>query len=539
MASRAITGAIGIFTLLLGPYPGMAQAPDRNAPHVRAVEALSQILEQSNADIGTAAAELLDPGQHDSLLEKIGDIRQRIRGQQGVDVSLSNPTRGQLVYEIGRRTVTVDFELTETDPCLVTALTVAGETAAVEDSLAWETLESQLDVAAKQMTLDGAVLIVRSGEIVLNKAWGMANREQQIANRPDTIFAIGSAPIDFTHAGIRLLADRGKLDLDDPITRFFDNVPDDKQSITIRHLMTGGSGLPDFHDIPSDENPDHTWIDRDEAIRRIMDQKLLFKPGTGDEHSHSAWGLLAAIIEIASGQTYQEFSRQHLYEPAGLTDTGFFGDPMPVDRVAIGYGFRKSSEPNSPPNWGKTSWLVMGSGGQVATLPDMYRWAVAIRSGKILSPESTRSFIGNGNRVSADGDMFGFEFMHSHDPDSMFLLISNSMDSRDKRRAFTNLARQLVRLVQDRGPAARYSLGISMAVHSGRPVTVEQLVDDGAAARDGLQPADQLLSANGQDLGDEPLAILEPMLQDGSPIEFSVQRGDETLQVTVRPNPVR
>lgn len=160
------------------------------------------------------------------------------------------------------------------------------------ESLTWENLESQLDEWAASNDFDGAILVTRNGEITLKKGWGKSNREKDFSNGPDTIFAIGSCPVDFTHAGVLLLQDQGKLDLNDPITRFFENVPEDKKAITIRHLMTGASGLPDFHDIPTDENPDHSWIDREEAVRRILGQKLLFEPGKGNEHSHSAWGLL-------------------------------------------------------------------------------------------------------------------------------------------------------------------------------------------------------------------------------------------------------
>ncbi len=439
MVTWKTRGLAGCFAVLVLAGPVLAQRPDPNAANVRTVRALAQILEQAADVTGESVDALVNPENREALLDAILKIRALVRDADGVDVRLNSPTSGQLVYALGQRTLTVDFELTGIDPCHLKSLNVAqatGDSGDTPPPLAWETLEQQLDEAAAQMNLDGAVLIVRDGQIVLHKAWGMANREKKIANRPDTIFAIGSAPIDFTHAGILLLADQGKLNLDDPITRFFDNVPEDKQSITIRHLMTGGSGLPDFHDLPGDENPDHTWIDRDEAVRRMLAQKLLFAPGTGEEHSHSAWGMLAAVIEVVSGQTYQEFSRENLYGPAGLTDTGFFGDPLPEPRVAVGYGVRKSSEPNSPPHWGKTSWLVMGSGGQVSTLTDIHRWAVAMRSGKILSPESTRLYVGDGDQVSVDGDMFGFEFMHSHKPQRMFLFISNSVDSPEQLPQF-------------------------------------------------------------------------------------------------------
>ncbi len=398
------------------------------------------------------------------------------------------------------------------------------------EKLTWENLESRVSQFYEQNGLDGAILVTRNGEIVLSAGYGKANREKNIDNTADTIFAIGSCPIDFTHAAILLLKDRGKLDLNDPITRFFENVPEDKQAITIRHLMTGGSGLPDFHDIPTDENPDHTYIDRDEAVRRIFAQTLLFKPGEGSAHSHSAWGLLAAIVEIQSGQTYAEFTREHLFEPAGMKDTGFFGEELPEERVAVGYGYRDSSDPNSPPHWGQTSWLVMGSGGQVATMPDIHRWEIAIRSGKILSAESTEQFLAMSG-VSSDGDMFGFEFCHSHNPESLFLLISNSMSSQEERQAFNEMAQQLNALVN---PPPPYSLGISMSVGP-EGVIIQEVVPGSAAEASGLKSGDVLLSAGGVELGQNISAVLREYLAEGKVIKFKVRRDGQEMELSVTP----
>ena len=100
-----------------------------------------------------------------------------------------------------------------------------------------------------------------------------------------TIFAIGSCPIDFTHAGILALQDDGRLNLDDSITKFFDHVPEDKQAITLRHLMTGQSGLRDFHDLPTDENATTPGSIVTRPVRRILAQDLLFAPGTSEQHS--------------------------------------------------------------------------------------------------------------------------------------------------------------------------------------------------------------------------------------------------------------
>src|SRR5262249_48905233 len=283
--------------------------------------------------------------------------------------------------------------------------------------LAWDKLEARLKWEADH-GFSGVALVTRDGKVVFHEAYGLANREKRIAMRPDSILAIGSTPIDFTKAGVLLLVDRGKLSLDDTIPKYFKNVPEDKRVITIQHLMTGRSGLQNFHELPTDADPDHSWIDRDEAVRRILNQKLLFAPGQGRRHSHSAWGLLAAILEIVSGQSYPEFTREHLFKPAGMKDTGFFGERYEEERMAGGYGPRNDGEINAPPYWGKTSWLVMGSGGQVSTAMDMWRWVQAVAGGKLLSPESLRQYVNPGQGILTGGDMYGFEIMYAGNPRS-------------------------------------------------------------------------------------------------------------------------
>ncbi|HEY6564633.1 MAG TPA: serine hydrolase [Pirellulaceae bacterium] len=398
--------------------------------------------------------------------------------------------------------------------------------------LTWETLAERLDAEAAD-GFSGVALVVREGEIVLEKAYGLANREEKIDNKLDTVFAIGSTPIDFTKAGILLLAEQGKLKLGDSISRYFPDAPQDKRDITIEHLMQGRSGLRNFHDLPSDRDPDHGWIDREEAVRRILAQELLFPPGTKHEHSHSAWGLLAAILEIASGQSYPEFTRQHLFEPAGMKDTGFFGEPVPKERLAIGYGPRTDGQINAPPYWGKTSWLVMGSGGQVSTIRDMYRWITALREGKILSPASLSQYFGPPGSVLEGGDAYGFGIVYTEGPRDFMILISND-NTRKRRPSNRRMASNLAQLV-NRGQMPKYSLGIAMAIDAEGRVTVDQVMPDSPAEHGGLQVGDILLSANGVDLQGDPRGPLREPLDTGAKIVFELERDGQQTKITVQP----
>jgi CubicO group peptidase (beta-lactamase class C family) len=379
----------------------------------------------------------------------------------------------------------------------------------------------------------GVVLVARDGKIAFHKAYGLANREKQIPMRPDTILAIGSTPIDFTKAAILLLIERGKLKLSDPIKKFFDNVPEDKQAITIEHLMTGRSGLRDFHDLPRDRDKDHSWIDRTEAVRRILNQRLLFAPGKGRRHSHSAWGLLAAIVEIASGQRYPEFTREHLFKPAEMNDTGFFGEAYADDRMAIGYGPHKDGQINAPPYWGKTSWLVMGSGGQVSTALDMWRWVQAIYGGKLLSPTSVQRYGGNGQNILSGGDMYGFEIVYSGNNRSCMIIMSNT-GSPKRMQQWRNLGDALAALVWERKPP-KFTLGIQLDIDDKDRVKILAAVPGGPAARAGLRAGDVLVKIGGKEIGSRPLEILTGALATGKPFEIEFERDGHRDKVSVKP----
>lgn len=394
--------------------------------------------------------------------------------------------------------------------------------------ITWENVSSRLAKEASD-GFSGAVLVVRDGSIVLDEGYGLANREKKIPNARDTVFAIGSTPIDFTQGAILKLADMGKLSLSDSIAKHLPNVPDEKKKITIEHLMTGRSGLPNFHGRSSDADPDNGWIGRDEALRRILESELLFPPGTEHAHSHSAFGVLAAIVEVASGESYIGFLNKHLFGPAGMTRTGHYEDIQASDeQVAIGYGGRDYAAVNSPKHWGKTSWLVLGSGGMVSTTGDLYRWNRAMRSGALLTSESTARYFRLGGGVLVGGNMHGFFTAYSTGPDTLFFLCTNDIGHEESTRALVDALAALVE-----GPKPR--LGISLDFGQGA-VIVAGVEPDSPAARAGVRVGDTIETINGKPLGPDP-AVLQREVAASEGVELKVKRGNESLKLRLVPVP--
>jgi CubicO group peptidase (beta-lactamase class C family) len=215
--------------------------------------------------------------------------------------------------------------------------------------------------------------------------------------------------------------------------------------MTIGHILAGKSGLPDFHHTDKDWNADLGWIDRDTAVRRILAQKLRFPPGAEEAHSHSAYGLLAAVIEIVSGRSYPEFVRTEILKPLGMTRTGFYGETLGLTAAdfAIGYGVSSVGLPNIPPNWGPTSWLVMGSGGMFSTLRDMERYYAALEGGRLLT--GTWAARQQGESVGVGGSERGYYIFHATNGrgnDILFLMNGEGLSA--PTRAMSRAAERLV-----------------------------------------------------------------------------------------------
>ena len=368
------------------------------------------------------------------LLDLLQGIRNAVADFGGVGLDVLDDKTGRASFLRPGEKVTVEFEVESGTGKITRLELVSAEKTPSITPITWTNLDQRLTEEAAQ-GFSGSVLVVRNDSIVLSRGYGLADRENQIPIDTNTIFAIGSTPIDFTHAAILKLEELGKLSSDDTITRYIVDVPPDKQIITLEQLMTGASGLPDFHDLPGDADPDLSWIDRQTAIDRIMAQPLLFAPGANRQHSHSAWVLLAAIVEMASGQSYETFLQEKFFGPASMTRTGNY--PIVANyaprEIAIGYGMSHPTPVNSPAFWGQTSWLVMGSGGMVSTPGDLYRWHRAMREGKLLGPAALAKY--PLDAVGVGGNDRGFLNWFAYGGRNAMILCSNSHIEMDDHAA--------------------------------------------------------------------------------------------------------
>jgi CubicO group peptidase (beta-lactamase class C family) len=232
----------------------------------------------------------------------------------------------------------------------------------------------------------GTVLVARKGDVLFEKAYGLANREWNVPNTIDTRFRIGSITKQFTAAAVLQLAEQGKLSIDDPVSKYYADAPASWSKITLRNLLNHTSGIPDFTRLPDYE----TFMPDDSTplgiVQRVRDKPLDFPPGTKFAYDNTGYIVLGYVIEKVSGQSYADYIQRHIFEPLGMKDSGYDTRGPIIPHRAEGYywkaGWRR------PPYISMT--LPFAAGGLYSTVGDLLIWDQALYTNKLLRAESLR-----------------------------------------------------------------------------------------------------------------------------------------------------
>jgi CubicO group peptidase (beta-lactamase class C family) len=263
----------------------------------------------------------------------------------------------------------------------------SGNPAASDDQLAGLVREHVAAMNGPD-AFSGAILIAHNGKIVLDQAWGVADENNHIGNTVDTQFCIGSMNKMFTAVAILQLAERGKLALDKPIATYWPDYPnhDLASRVTIRELLnhTGGTG-----DIFTPEYQAHREETRSLAdyVKLFGSRPVAFEPGSRMEYSNYGFILLGRMIELVSGVPYQKYVQENIYQPAGMMHTDSRPEADHVSGRAIGYTLGQNG---LVPNTDGMPWSGTSAGGGYSTVRDLFLFAEALQSGKLLDPELLR-----------------------------------------------------------------------------------------------------------------------------------------------------
>jgi CubicO group peptidase (beta-lactamase class C family) len=261
-------------------------------------------------------------------------------------------------------------------------------------------LTSHLDtLLAKYNDKNGpgmAAMLIRDGRVVYRKDFGYADLDAHTLIARDTQFLLGSMTKQFTAMAIMILKERGKLQFEDPLSKFCPEFPAYARAIAIRHLLNHTSGMPDYEEILLGGKVDydklfqsskstrtaHEYTSAEALSALSRQQKLRFAPGEKFEYSNSGYVVLGQIIERLSGMRYAEFLKQNIFDPLEMHDTLVVDERhQKMRRLARGYGKRIGT-------WQDIGYTpedyVYGEDGIHGTIDDLYKWDQALYTEKLV-----------------------------------------------------------------------------------------------------------------------------------------------------------
>jgi CubicO group peptidase (beta-lactamase class C family) len=247
----------------------------------------------------------------------------------------------------------------------------------------------ELLASRARLGFEGAVLVEVAGERRISAGFGQLAAVSMRTPDAQTAFDCGSIMKQITAAIVFLLEEDGVLSRGQALSEFFADVPSVWQDVTVEQILEHRAGFGEYHDTEGD----FERMDRSVALERIFAQEPLFEPGTDSAYSNSGYTLLAALIEVATGDDYRSVVRTRVFDPLGMMRSGFYGDPLWDDgNVAIGRG-AETRDGNDPSRWPEPTWALMGNGGLVSTLEDLLSLAKAFDDDRLFEPE-TREALG-------------------------------------------------------------------------------------------------------------------------------------------------
>ncbi|MFN5168961.1 MAG: serine hydrolase domain-containing protein [Cyclobacteriaceae bacterium] len=265
-----------------------------------------------------------------------------------------------------------------------------------QDPLPWR-LDTYLQAAQQHEQFQGSVLVATGDRIDYERQVGYADISTKRLIDRESLFELASVSKQFTATGILLLAEQGKLSVEDSLRKFFPELP--YVGITLHHMLTHTSGLPDYEEV-IESHWDRTKIAfNDDVIRLLAEHRpaVLFKPGDEWRYSNTGFMLLASIIERVSGEKYGDFLKKNIFDPLQMTRTRTYNTRRSgevIENYAYGYIYDDSAKVLLLPDSVRARQYVyymdgiQGDGVVNSTARDLLKWHQGLRDGKVLSPAS-------------------------------------------------------------------------------------------------------------------------------------------------------
>ena len=283
---------------------------------------------------------------------------------------------------------------------------------------------------------DGTVLVAKSGIIIFKKGYGLANREWDIPNEPNTKFRIGSITKQFTAMAIMILQEQGKIHVQDLISKFVPDCPEACKDITIHHLLTHKSGIPNFEYFPDNLQFERLPTTVEKTVERFKNKELMFSPGAKFGYSSSGYVLLGFIIERVTGESYENVLSEYIFEPLEMKNSGYDHPTTILKHRAAGY--TSGSLPQNAIHFEMDT--PHAAGALYSTVEDLFLWDQSLYTNRLVTYKTLETIfppmsIGYGwflgeylNRKFAQhsGSINGFRAQTTRFPDEKVFIISLS-----------------------------------------------------------------------------------------------------------------
>ncbi len=256
-----------------------------------------------------------------------------------------------------------------------------------------------------------AVRVAKAGVVLLEKGYGFADVERKLPATPETVFRLASVTKAFTGTAVLMLAERGAIALDDPVTKHLPSSPPAWRDVTVRHLLSHTSGLPNYLDRPNSME----WAAREYTVQQLIDSfkdwPAVFAPGERSAYSNSNYVLLGAIIEKVSGLPFDRFVETSIFAPLGMTATACGSSVKELSRLATAYEPARTADDQL--DWTRllvarpySYSSVYAVGSCVSSVRDLVRFHDALRAGRLIGADAAaRSLAPAGLRVGVSPTM--------------------------------------------------------------------------------------------------------------------------------------
>jgi CubicO group peptidase (beta-lactamase class C family) len=262
-----------------------------------------------------------------------------------------------------------------------------GSSASIQGKELKQEMDDYLNACHRIWKFHGAALVAQKGKVIFENGYGMANIELDVPNTPEMKFQIGSITKQFTATAVMQLQEKGLLSLSDTITKYLPDYPKERgDKITIHHLLTHTSGIPNYTDMPELMQKKSLAVSVEDLLAAFNDKPLEFEPGEKWKYSNSGYVVLGAIIEKVSGHTYEDYIRENILQPLNMSNSGYDHRDRIIKNRPCGYTQDEKGDLRNADFVHMSAPYAAGA--LYSTVGDMLLWDQALYTEKVLKKTS-------------------------------------------------------------------------------------------------------------------------------------------------------